>query len=128
MTTPDMFATMWAIMRPEAIGYQFLRVQKTQGLTASAVQGSRTGIPLPEGTTMVMIDWSGSSALRIQVRKDGTSYLTKDVLSATYGTPRMLSLRLPIESTGHTLDITGTNLTQEDLDKARCGVQIIPAY
>lgn len=127
MTTPDTFATMWAIMRPEATGYQFLRAQKTQGLTATPAS-TRVGIPLPSGTTMVMIDWSGSSALQIQVRKDGTSYLTKNVASATYGTPRMLSLRLPIESTGHTLDITGTNLTQEDLDKARCGVQIIPAY
>lgn len=128
MTTPDTFATMWAIMRPEATGYQFLRAQKTQGLTAVTQPTARAGIPLSVGTTMVMIDWSGSSALLIQVRKDGTSYLTKNVASATYGTPRMLSLRLPIESTGHTLDITGTALTQEDLDKARCGVQIIPAY
>lgn len=128
MTTPDTFATMWAIMRPEATGYQFLRVQKTQGVTAVAQPASRVGIPLPLGTTMVMIDWSGSSALRIQVREDGTRYLTKDVAAATYGTPRMLSLRLPIESTGHTLDITGTNITQEDLDQARCGVQIIPAH
>lgn len=121
------FATMWAVMRPEATGYQFLRAQKTQGVTPVVVPTSRSGIPLPEGVPLVVIDWTGAASLIIQVRLNGATYLTENVASATHGTRRMVTLYLPVESAGHTLDVTGSGITQDDLDKARCGVQIIPS-
>lgn len=76
---------------------------------------------------MVMIDWTGAAGLIIQARLNGTGYLREEVTSATHGTRRMVALRLPVESAGHTLDITANGITQGDLDKARCGVQIIPS-
>lgn len=116
---------MWAVMRPESTGLQFLRVQASGGVTVFHNPVNRASITLPPGVNLVMIDWSGSSRIDIRVRKDLVAYRIDTIDSGVHGTTRTLLLRLPVESAGHSIDVTAQNVSQLDVDQARCGVQII---
>lgn len=117
---------MWAVARGEGTGLQFLRVQASGGVTVFHNPVNRGSITLPTGVNLVMIDWSGSSRIDIRVRKDLVPYRIATIESGTLGTTRTLLLRLPVESAGHSIDFTAQNLSQLDVDQARCGIQIIP--
>lgn len=122
MTTPIPDPSLpWAVLRPLTVGtFQLLTVQ------ARSSGSDPTRMALPVGVNTVMVTWTGSGQLNIQLR-NASNAIYRTVNIAASSAARQVSFPVPVPAAGHTILLEASAVTADDVAKAVAGIQIIPS-
>lgn len=122
MTTPIPDPSLpWAVLRPLTVGtFQLLTIQAR----SSGTHTNRTNLPV--GVNTVMVTWTGSGQLNIQLRNTSNAIYRSMSIPAS-SAARQLSFPAPVPDAGHTISLEASAVSADDVAKAVAGIQIIPS-